>query len=58
MLLLAVRRLVKPHQPLVIQITSSYQMVFELPEALDEGEVFGARDVLAAEEQTLMFQQQ
>jgi hypothetical protein len=58
MLFLAVRRLVEPHQPRVIQITSSYRMVFELPEALDEGDVFGARDVLAAEAQDLMFQQQ
>src|SRR5262249_48514192 len=58
MLLLAVQRLVDPYQPRVVRITPGHRMVFELPEAPGEGDVFGARDVLVAEEQDPVFQQQ
>jgi hypothetical protein len=53
-----VRRLVDAHQPRVLRIAAGHRVIFELAEVAREGDVLGARDVLVAEEQDLVREQQ
>ncbi len=50
--------LVDAHEPGILRIAARDRMVFELTEVAGERHVFGARDVLVAEEQHAVLQQQ
>ena len=53
-----VRCLVDTHQTGMIGVASRHRMVFELAEMPREGDVFGAREILVAEEQDLVLEKQ
>ncbi|MNM21248.1 hypothetical protein D3C81_316060 [compost metagenome] len=58
---IAVHRLVRTledlHQPRMLRIATGYRMIFQFAEAPGEGHVFGAGDVLIAQEHHAMLEQ-